>query len=127
MEADKIVYVEKKRTPLFGIPLYFTTYTISEETINRKRGLLNIVEDDMFMYKVQDVRLKRSLLERIFKLGTVVCYTADVTDKELVFEHIKNAEEIKDYVMRQAEEERRRRRTLHTMGIDASDFDDSDL
>ncbi len=123
MEADKIVYSEKKRTPLFAIPLYFTTYNISEDTINRKKGLLNLVDDDMFMYKVQDVRLKRGFIERLFKLGTVICFTGDVTDQELVLEQVRHAEERKDYIMAQAEEERRKKRTLHTMDIDSTDMD----
>lgn len=118
------VYVEKKRTSIFALPLYFTTYTVGEDTINRRKGLLNIVEDDMFLYKVQDVKMKRSLWERIFKLGTVICYTGDVTDKEFHFEHIRNSAEIKEYVMRKAEEERRKRRTLHTMDIDVSGVPD---
>lgn len=121
---DNPVYVEKKRTSIFALPVYFTTYTIGEDMINRRRGLLNITEDDMFLYKVQDVKMKRSLWERIFKLGTVICYTSDVTDGEFRFEHIRNSAEIKEYVMRQAEEERRKRRTLHTMGIDVTELPD---
>ena len=31
-------FVEKKRTALFGMPLYFTTYTITEEMLNIKKG-----------------------------------------------------------------------------------------
>lgn len=121
---DNPVYVEKKRTSIFALPVYFTTYTIGEDMINRRKGFLNITEDDMFLYKVQDVKMKRTLWERIFKLGTVICYTSDVTDSEFRFEHIRNSAEIKEYVMRKAEEERRKRKTLHTMDIDVTDIPD---
>lgn len=120
---DNVVFEEKKRTSFLALPLYFTTYKIMEDMINRRKGLLNIVEDDMFMYKVQDVKMKKSFMERIFKLGTVICYTGDVTDHEFVFEHVRNPEAIKEYLMRQSEAERRKRRTMHTMEIDGHSMD----
>lgn len=113
-----MVYAERKRTLFLGLPLSFTKYNITEEKISIKSGFLSIVEDDAFMYKIQDVRLKKSLLERIFGLGTVVCYTGDITHPELQLVHIKNATEIKDFIMEASEEARIKRRTLHTMEID---------
>ncbi|MBP5606738.1 MAG: PH domain-containing protein, partial [Lachnospiraceae bacterium] len=78
---------------------------------------LNKQEDDCYMYKVTDVRLNTSLMERIFKLGTVTCYTGDVTDSNLVFKHIRNAKAIKDYILEKADSERIRRRTVNMQGI----------
>jgi hypothetical protein len=75
------------------------------------------------MYKVQDVTLKRSFGERIFGLGTIVCYTGDVTDAVLKLEHIKNAKAVKDFILEQSEVERRKRRTLNTLDIGAADMD----
>ncbi len=115
------MFVEKKRTKLFGLPWCFTTYTITEEKVNIKRGFLTVVEDEAYMYKIQDIRLKRTPLERMFKLGTIVCYTGDTTHPELCLEQIKNAGQIKDYLLRASEEARLKRRTIHTMDIDASE------
>nr|MBP3599079.1 PH domain-containing protein [Eubacterium sp.] len=111
-------YKERKRSLFFGLPLSFTTYTIMEKKINIKKGLLRIEEDDTLMYKIQDVKLVRSLLERIFKLGTVICYSGDVTDSNLTLTHIRNASEIKEYILETSESERRKVRTLHTMDLD---------
>lgn len=113
-------YVERKRTLFLGLPICFTKYSISDEKVNIKTGFLNIVEDDAYMYKIQDVRLKRSFFERIIGLGTVVCYTGDVTHPELKMVHIKNAEAIKDFIMQASEEARIKRRTLHTMDINGN-------
>lgn len=113
-------YVERKRTLFLGLPICFTKYSISDEKVNIKTGFLNIVEDDAYMYKIQDVRLKRSFFERIIGLGTVVCYTGDVTHPELKMIHIKNAEAIKDFIMQASEEARIKRRTLHTMDINGN-------
>ena len=99
-------FIEKKRTAFLGIPLYFTTYTINEDVLNVRSGLLKTVEDDTFMYKIQDVRLTRTVLEKIFRLGTVICYSGDVTHPTLELKHIKNSLTIKEYIMRTSEEER---------------------
>ena len=39
-------YKEKKRSWFFGLPLSFTTYTVSQKKINIKKGLLRTEEDD---------------------------------------------------------------------------------
>lgn len=113
-----MAFAERKRILFFGLPFSFTKYNVNEEKINIKSGFLSTVEDDAFMYKIQDVRVKRSFFERIFGLGTIVCFTGDITHPELQLVHIKNAEEIKDFIMKTSEEARIKRRTLHTMEID---------
>ena len=123
-------YVERKRCLFFGLPLSFTVYTVKEDTINVKRGLLKTVEDDVYMYKVQDVKLTRTLFERIFGLGTLICYSSDVTDSKLELKHIKNSGLIKDFIRKTSESERRKVRTMHTMNLNADldgDIDTLDM
>lgn len=121
-------YKEKKRSLFFGLPLSFITYTVSEKKINIKKGFFKTIEDDTLMYKIQDVTLERSLLERIFKLGTIICYSSDVTDSKLILSHIRNSSEVKEFILETSEIERRKVRTVHTMGLDASDdFEQVDL
>lgn len=120
-------YTEKKRTAFLGLPICFKTYRITEEKINMKSGFLKVIEDDAFMYKVQDIRLEKSLMERIFKLGTIICYTGDTTHPELKIEHIKHSDEIKEYIMKTSEEARIKRRTLHTLDINTVNIDADDI
>ena len=94
-----MAFTEKKRLLFFGLPWTFTTYHITEEMITMDQGFLRKVENDCYMYKVQDVELTVTLIERIFKLGTVKCYTGDTTDQVLVIEHVKNAKAIKDFIL----------------------------
>ena len=120
-------YQEKKRWLFLGLPFTFTKYTIGEEVITIRSGLLNTRENDCYMYKVQDVELEVSFIERICGLGTVVCYTGDTTHPTLRIEHIKNSKEIKNYILKETEEARRKRRTLNTLDIGSGPIDDADL
>lgn len=113
-------YKEKKRSMFFGLPWTFTSYTITDEIITVDAGLLNKQENDCYMYKVIDVRLESSLLERIFGLGTVHCFTGDVTDQDLKLLHIRHAKEIKDFILKQSEQERMERKTLNMQHLDGS-------
>lgn len=120
---NEVKFRERKRLLFFGLPWTFTKYTITADLLTVDEGLLKVEENDCYMYKVQDVKLTATLLERIFGLGTITCYTGDVTSKELVMVHIKHAREIKSYLLEASEAARIRRRTLHMQDISANDLD----
>lgn len=124
-----MAFRERKRWVLFGLPFTFTVYTVNEDTITVNQGFLNKVENDCYMYKVQDVTLKNSFGERLFGLGSIVCYTGDTTNPQLLIEHVKNAKEIKQYILEQSEIARRKRRTMATLdiGVDAEELQSIDV
>ena len=123
-QGGRTQYVERKRWVLFGLPFTFTKYTVNDEIITVNEGLLSTKENDCYLYKVQDVELQVSLSERIFGLGTVACYTGDNTHPQLFLAHIRNAKEVKDFILKASEEARRKRRTLNTLNINADDLDE---
>ena len=128
MEAnEEAVFTERKRLLFFGLPWTFTKYIIKPSLLTIQAGLLKTEENDCYMYRIQDVKLVTTLAERLFGLGTVICYTGDVTNPEIHLVHIKHAREVKDYILRASEEARIKRRTLNTMDIGAIvDGDDCD-
>lgn len=123
-------FVERKRWLFLGLPFTFTKYTIKEEIITIDEGLLKTVENDCYMYKVQDVQHSASLAEKIFGLGTVICFTGDTTHAQLILRHIKHSKAVKDFILEQSETARRKRRTMNMLDIgtgDMQDVDDMDL
>lgn len=119
-------FVERKRWLFLGLPFTFTKYTIKEDMVTITSGLLKTVENDCYMYKVQDVEHTATLVEKIFKLGTVVCYTGDTTHPKLVLEHIRNSKVIKEFLLKQSEEARLKRRTVNMLDIGSDDMGDID-
>lgn len=120
-QEKEVKYVRRKRTRFFALPLCFEKYTITEDKVNIKSGFFSITEDDTMMYKIQDVRLTRSFAERIFGLGTIICYTGDKTHPQLYLHRIKKSKIIKNFLVISSEQARIKRRTIHTLGIDAVD------
>ena len=134
-ERDKIVeslvdevdgeIVERKRWVLFGLPWTFTVYSINKDVLTVNTGFLSKQENDCYMYKIQDVQLKSTFFQRMSGLGDVVCYTGDTTDRELVLKNIKNSKDVKNYILKNSEVARLKRRTLNTLNIGAGDIDDA--
>ncbi len=119
-----IEFVERKRWLFLGLPFTFTKYTVKEDMITIAEGLFKTVENDCYMYKVQDVEHSATLMEKMFRLGTVTCYTGDTTHPQLILTHIKNSKAVKEFILRQSEEERLRRRTVNMLDIGSDEVDD---
>lgn len=117
-------YVERKRWLFFGLPFTFTKYTVKEDMITVDEGFFKTVENDCYMYKVQDVTHSASLIEKLFGLGTIICYTGDTTHPQLQLQHIKHSRELKDFILKESEEARLKRRTVNMLDIGSGDTGD---
>ena len=119
-------FKERKRWLFLGLPFTFTRYIIREDMLVVEEGLFKTVENDCYMYKVQDVQHSATLMEKIVHVGTVTCFTGDTTHPKLVLQHIRNSRAIKDFILERSEEARMRRRTVNMLDIGSSDVDDAD-
>ena len=102
----KITYIwqDRKRTFL-GLPLSFTKYMLTEDRLFVEKGFLNSVLDEENLYRVRDVRVARSLGQRIFGLGTVTVFSPN---DEIKLESIKDPIEVKEEIVRLVEEARKK-------------------
>lgn len=83
--GTEIVWTDKKRT-LFGLPLSFTRYILTEKKFITRKGFLSITEDEIELYRVVDKSLRLPFGQRIFGCGTIVinCRDTDTPVKEVV-------------------------------------------
>lgn len=121
-----IEFVEKKRWLFLGLPFTFTKYVIKEDMITVDTGVFTKVENDCYMYKVQDVEHTASIWERMAGLGTIVCYTGDTTHPKLLIEHIRDSKAIKEFILKESEEARLKRRTVNMLDIGSGEVEDID-
>ncbi len=121
-----VEFVEKKRWLFLGLPFTFTKYVIKEDMITVDTGVFTKVENDCYMYKVQDVEHTASIWERMAGLGTIVCYTGDTTHPKLLIEHIRNSKQIKEFILKESEEARLKRRTVNMLDIGSGELGDID-
>lgn len=121
-----VEFVEKKRWLFLGLPFTFTRYMIKEDMITVDTGVFTKVENDCYMYKVQDVEHTASIWERMAGLGTIVCYTGDTTHPKLLIEHIRNSKAIKEFILKESEEARLKRRTVNMLDIGSGEVGDID-
>lgn len=119
-------YMERKRWVFLGLPFTFTTYHVAENVITIDSGFFRKVENDCYMYKVQDVEHTASIWERMVGLGTIVCYTGDTTHPKLLIEHIRNSKAIKEFILKESEEARLKRRTVNMLDIGSGEIGDID-
>jgi hypothetical protein len=105
-----IIWKERKRWVLFALPFTLTKYSLSEESLYIQTGLLNLNEDEVKLYRITDLTLKRSFFQRIFGLGTIKCCSADKTLGDFDIKNIKSSNCIKKLISECVEKERDRKR-----------------
>lgn len=60
-----------KRRPVFGQPWSFTTYTLYPDRLIIESGILSIKREEIRLYRVMDITMRQTLLQRIFRIGTL--------------------------------------------------------
>ena len=87
------LWTDKKRT-LFGLPISFTRYFLTETKFITRKGFLSLEEDELDLYKVTDKKLKLGFFQRIFKCGTIIINVKDVDTPMKVVKSVKKPREV---------------------------------
>jgi len=109
MATIKYLWRDRRRT-LFGLPLSFTVYTLTEEKLLIESGFINKKEEEVRLYRILDMTLRASLGERMLGLGTIHCCSADQSTPEFDISRIKNARLVKEMLSELVEKERAEKR-----------------
>lgn len=120
---------DRKRT-LFGLPLSFTKYMLTEDRLFIEEGFLNKKEDEVRLYRIMDLSLKRSFGQRIFGVGTIHCCSADKSMGDFDIVSVKHPREVKEQLSELVEAQRDTKRVTNREYMNDDDhdnFDDDDI
>lgn len=109
----KTLWTDKKRfwgmKKFFWIfPASFTKYTINEKAIIVKTGVLNTKEEQVILFRITDISLRKTLFNRIFSVGTLLVQSDDRTIPNLRIAKIKKPEALRDLLNDTIEKARRK-------------------
>ena len=95
------------------VRLKMVYYEVTPERIEWSRGILDRKVDNLDMFRVIDLKLRRSLLDCILGVGTVGLITTDKTDPEFVFEKIRDSRLLYDIIKKASLEADKRSSVVH--------------
>ncbi|WP_458458204.1 PH domain-containing protein [Pseudobutyrivibrio sp.] len=116
-----ILWHDRKR--YFGLPISFTKYSMSEDRLFVETGLLNLSQDEVRLYRILDLQLKRSLGQRIFGVGSIIVSSSDKSLGTFEIKNIKNSANVKEMLSVQVEQQREAKR-VYTRENMVDDVDD---
>ena len=120
--VSKIVEIWHDRKRILGLPISFTRYALSEDRLFLKRGVINVKQDEIVLYRVRDLRVSVSLWQRLFGVGTVTVISTDKSIPELVIKNIRQPNEVKELIHEYVEKMKIvRRMRVGEMSMDVDD------
>ena len=103
---DNFIWQDRKRH--FGLPLSFTRYSMSTEALYEDIGFLRSQSEMVDLYRIEDIQVTVTLLQRLFRVGTVTVFSEDHTAPMLDMVNIKRPHSLRDLIHREAMEEKAR-------------------
>jgi uncharacterized membrane protein YdbT with pleckstrin-like domain len=94
----KIEKVWKDKKRYFGAPISFTEYSLSEDRIFVKIGLLNDRHQETLLYRIKDISVQKNFFQQLFGVGTVVLQTLDASSPYISLKSIKRPEAVKEMI-----------------------------
>ena len=95
------------------VKLKMVYYEVTADRIEWSRGILDRRIDNLDMFRVIDLKMRRSLLDCIFGVGTIALITTDKTDPEFVFEKMRYSRELYDIIKKASLDADRRTGVVH--------------
>lgn len=96
-----------------AINLKMIYYEVSADRIEWRRGILDRKVDNIDMFRVVDLKLRRNIFDCIFGIGKVVLITSDKTDPVFKFEKIHYSRELYDIIKKASLEADRKTGVVH--------------
>ena len=95
--ANGKLWEERKRN-WCGLPWTFTKYVLTDDRVLIRTGVLNLKEDEVRLYRIKDISITKSLMQRIFGLGTIHIVSTDAKLGSFDIVNVKNSYEKKEQI-----------------------------
>ena len=122
-------YFWKDRKRYLGLPLSFTRYALSHDRLFLSVGFFSVKDDDILLYRIRDISVKRTLWQRLFGVGTVTVQSSDKTHPTLELKNVKDPMRVKETLHDLGEEMKQKRRMrfgeIMGSGYDENELDDN--
>ncbi|MCO6437909.1 MAG: PH domain-containing protein [Phycisphaerae bacterium] len=73
-------------------------YRLTSQRLFIERGILSQTIDQTELVRVDDVRIRKSLMDRVFGLGSVVVNSTDATDRQLIIVGIPDPDRVAELI-----------------------------
>ncbi len=95
------------------LKLRMTHYEVTANRIEYSRGILDRRVDNIDMFRVVDLKLRRTMLDCLFGIGQVTLLTSDKTDPEFIFQKVHGCRRLYDAVKKSSLEADQSQRVVH--------------
>lgn len=128
MQTRQLEYLWKDRKRFMGMPLSFTRYKLTEDRLFVETGFFSTKYEEIVLYRIKDISLKRTLWQKICGVGTITVQSSDKTTPLLVIKNVKKSFAVKELLHESVEQQKlvRRYRISEVIGDDGDDDDDFD-
>lgn len=129
LEIEPEVILWKDRRRYLGMPLSFTRYELTAQRLTIRTGLFTTKTEEILLFRILDINLKRSFGQKLFGVGSIACYTMDRSSPQFELKNIKHSEKVRRLLGKVVEAERDRKRISARevygagFGGDAGDID----
>lgn len=91
-----------------GLPLLFTGYRLYPTRLAYSTGVLAKREEELLLYRVLDITVRRGVIDRLLGLGTVEVRSSDASDPWLRLRGVRDPHRVRDLLREHVDRERAR-------------------
>lgn len=111
-EGAEVIWQDRKRH--CGLPWSFYRYYLVKKEgqwvkLFRHKGFLSAIIDEINVYRCFDITLQQTLVDKIFRTGTIEIASNDERAPKFHLRHITNPYQVRDLLSNTIEQERTKR------------------
>lgn len=125
IEMPEVIWHDRKRI-FCGLPWTFTKYSLTKDRLFIETGLFNYKQNETRLYRILDLQLTRSFIQRIFGLGTIKVCSSDKALGNFDIKNIKFSSNVKELLSVNIEEQRQKNRVSSREFMSGTDLEDAD-